>query len=242
MILKKIDNMKKNNIKFNTNNLFFDPQNFYLKVLNSSKLVPIGKVYCVGRNYPEHALEMKEEVEKKEPFFFTKPPQALTQKNIIKYPSNTRDLHHEVELVIVIGSECANISSIDALDCIFGSAVGIDLTKRDVQKIAKDQRKPWDLSKGFNDSAPISLINTKSLDYKNLTLSLSVNNEIKQLGSTASMIWTVGELISYLSSQITLFPGDIIFTGTPSGVGEIKKGDDIFASIEGIGIMEIKFI
>ena len=234
--------MKKNNIKLNADNLFFDPKIFYLKVLNSSKLIPIGKVYCVGRNYAEHALEMKEGVETKEPFFFTKPPQSLTQKNIIKFPSNTSDLHHEVELVIVIGSECANISSKDASDYIFGSAVGIDLTKRDIQKIAKDQRKPWDLSKGFNDSAPISLINTKVFDYKNLKLNLSVNNEIKQSGSTSSMMWTVGELISYLSKQITLFPGDIIFTGTPSGVGSLKKGDNISASIEGIGIIDIKLI
>lgn len=234
--------MKIDYIKNNTDNLFFNPKIFYLKVFNSSKLIPIGKVYCVGRNYPDHALEMEEEIEKKEPFFFTKPPQSLTQKNMIEYPSNTKNLHHEVELVIVIGSECANVDSKDALDFIFGCAVGIDLTKRDMQKTAKQQRKPWDLSKGFNNSAPISLINTKTFDYKNLTLTLSVNNEIKQSGSTASMIWTVGELISYLSNQITLFPGDIIFTGTPSGVSSIIKGDNVHASIEGIGSIDIKII
>ena len=234
--------MKKNKVKYNKNKLFFNPKNFYLKVYNSSKLIPVGKVYCVGRNYPDHALEMNEEVEKKEPFFFTKPPQSLTQENIIEYPSNTSNLQYEVELVIVISAECSNISSKDALGYIFGCAVGIDLTKRDIQKIAKENSKPWNFSKGFDNSAPISLINTNILDYENLELTLSVNNEIKQSESTALMIWTVGELISYLSNQITLFPGDIIFTGTPSGVGPILKGDNLLASIEGVGSIDIKFI
>lgn len=233
--------MKKNNFKPEKNKLFFKPKNFYLKVNNSSRLIPIGKVYCVGRNYPDHALEMNEEVEKKEPFFFTKPPQSLTQKKVIEYPSNTCNLQHEIELVIVIGSECANISSKDALDYIFGCAVGIDLTKRDIQKIAKENRKPWDLSKGFDNSAPISLINRDILDYEKLQLRLSVNQEIKQSGSTSSMIWNVRELISYLSNQITLHPGDLIFTGTPSGVGPINKGDKIFASIKDVGSIDIKF-
>lgn len=230
-----------NNNKKSKSNLFFDPKNFYLNVLNSSKLIPVGKVYCVGRNYPAHAFEMNEEIEKKEPFFFTKPPQSLTQEKIIEFPSGTKNLHHEVELVIVIGCECTNVSSKDALDYIFGCAVGIDLTKRDIQKAAKEKRKPWDLSKGFENSAPISLINTNILDYKNLKLSLSVNHKVRQSGSTASMIWDVDELLSYLSEQITLYPGDLIFTGTPSGVGQIKKGDNVFASINDVGCIDIKF-
>ena len=137
----------------------FKARSFSLKTLNEDYVIPVGKVYCVGRNYSDHAVEMNESIEKIEPFFFTKPPQSLTQNNKIPFPKNTNNLHHEVELVVLIGSECRQVQPSDVQKMILGYAVGLDLTKRDLQEVAKDNRKPWDLSKGFDNSAPVSLVN-----------------------------------------------------------------------------------
>ena len=224
-----------------TKNLF--PQsNYSLKILNRIELIPIGKVYCIGRNYAEHAIEMNESPETNEPFFFSKPPQSLTQIKIIKYPANTKNLHHEVELAVIIGSKCKNVSSRNAHKNILGYSVGIDLTKRDLQQIAKDNRKPWDLSKGFDNSAPISLVNIKEGEViKKGKIELKINGVIKQTGDIAQMIYPVNEIIAYLSNYITLHPGDVIFTGTPSGVGKVEVNDKLEASIEGIGKLEVLF-
>ena len=137
----------------------FKARSFSLKTLNEDYVIPIGKVYCVGRNFSDHAVEMNESIEKIEPFFFTKPPQSLTQNNKIPFPQNTNNLHHEVELVVLIGSECKQVRPSDVQNMILGYAVGLDLTKRDLQEVAKDNKKPWDLSKGFDNSAPVSLVN-----------------------------------------------------------------------------------
>jgi len=220
--------------------LLFPPNNFLLKTSIEDTCIPVGKIYCVGRNYIDHAIEMNEPVIKDEPFFFSKPPQSLTQENKIKYPNNTNKLHYEVELVTLIGSECKNINSEDSEKYILGYAVGIDFTKRDLQEIAKKNRKPWDLSKGFDNSAPISLINiSKNKIIKHGRIELSINGITKQSGNISEMIWPVNDLISYLSSHITLYPGDIIFTGTPSGVGEINVGDSLEASINNIGRLHL---
>ena len=204
-------------------------------------LFPVGKVYCVGRNYADHAKEMGGSVDQDQPFFFSKPPQAITQLNKIYFPTQTDDLHHEVELVVFLKSKCVDISSDQASKHIFGYGVGVDLTKRDLQNIAKNNGKPWDLSKGFDCSAPISAILPKEGEVVSSGLiQLKVNGIKKQSSDISSMVWGVEELISWLSKFITLKPGDIIFTGTPAGVGPLKPGDKIEASIENVG--ELSFV
>ena len=218
----------------------FKARSFSLKTLNEDYVIPVGKVYCVGRNYSDHAVEMNESIEKIEPFFFTKPPQSLTQNNKIPFPKNTNNLHHEVELVVLIGSECKQVQPNDVEKMILGYAVGLDLTKRDLQEVAKDNKKPWDLSKGFDNSAPVSLVNiSNKKTIKEGKIQLKINGTSRQLGDISEMIWSISELISYLSNHITLYPGDLIFTGTPAGVGEIKPGDRIEASIENVGSLEV---
>lgn len=218
----------------------FKARSFSLETLNEDYVIPVGKVYCVGRNYSDHAVEMNESIEKIEPFFFTKPPQSLTQNNKIPFPKNTNNLHHEVELVVLIGSECQQVRPSDVEKMILGYAVGLDLTKRDLQEVAKDNKKPWDLSKGFDNSAPVSLVNiSNKKTIKKGKIQLKINGTLRQLGDISEMIWSISELVSYLSNHITLYPGDVLFTGTPAGVGEIKPGDRIEASIENVGILEV---
>ena len=218
----------------------FKARNFFLEILNKDYVIPVGKIYCVGRNYSDHAVEMNESIEKIEPFFFTKPPQSLTQNSKIPFPQNTNNLHHEVELVVLIGSECKQVPPSDVEKMILGYAVGLDLTKRDLQEVAKDNKKPWDLSKGFDNSAPVSLVNiSNKKTIKKGKIQLKINGTLRQLGDISEMIWPISELVSYLSNHITLYPGDVLFTGTPAGVGEIKPGDRIEASIENVGSLEI---
>lgn len=218
----------------------FKPKNYSLEILDNKNVIPIGKILCVGRNFPKHAEEMNEPIERDEPFFFSKPPQSLTQETVISYPDDPNNLQHEVELVVVIGLEGKEIKPEESYKHILGYAVGIDLTKRELQKIAKANSKPWDLSKGFDDSAPISLV---KLNKNNLIregkIELRLNGGIRQSGNISEMIWPVDQLISYLSNFITLYPGDIIFTGTPAGVGKVLKNDKIEAWIEGVGELEV---
>ena len=214
-----------------------------MAIADSEQLFPVGKVYCVGKNYADHAKEMGGNIDKNQPFFFSKPPQAITQLANIPFPTQTNELHHEVELVVFLKSECSNISPSQASQHIFGYAVGVDLTKRDIQAIAKESGKPWDLSKGFDNSAPISKIQkSEGLLIDQGTISLKVNGQIKQSSNLSSMAWEIDELISCLSRFITLKPGDIIFTGTPSGVSKLNPEDKIEAEIENIGSLSFKLI
>jgi fumarylpyruvate hydrolase len=214
-----------------------------MAISDSNQLFPVGKVYCVGKNYADHAKEMGGEVDQDQPFFFSKPPQAITQSASIPFPTQTNDLHHEVELVVFLGSECSNISSGEASQHIFGYGVGVDLTKRDLQTAAKKNGKPWDLSKGFDYSAPISKIYKKegSLIHDG-EISLKVNGQNRQSSNLKNMAWKVEELISWLSKFITLKAGDIIFTGTPSGVGRLLPNDKVEATIEDIGTLSFELI
>lgn len=224
------------------NNSLFKPKNYSLGILDNKNVIPIGKIFCVGRNFPKHAEEMNEPIERDEPFFFSKPPQSLTQETVISYPDDPYNLQHEVELVVVIGLEGKEIKPEESYNHILGYAVGIDLTKRELQKIAKANSKPWDLSKGFDDSAPISLVKLNKYNLiREGKIELRLNGSIKQSGNISEMIWPVDQLISYLSNFITLYPGDIIFTGTPAGVGKVLKNDKIEASIEGVGKLEVIF-
>ena len=214
-----------------------------ISIHGSEELFPVGKIYCVGRNYADHAKEMGGKVDKDQPFFFSKPPQAITQLSKIPFPTQTDELHHEVELVVLLKSKCSNIPPSQVSRHIFGYAVGVDLTKRDLQAIAKKAGKPWDLSKGFDNSAPISKAQKKEgilLDKGRI--SLKVNGQIKQSSNLSNMAWKVDELISWLSRFITLKPGDLIFTGTPAGVSKLNPGDQVEAEIEDIGSLSFQLI
>lgn len=224
-------------------NFVFKPVVRGVAIAGNSALFPVGKVYCVGKNYADHAKEMGGKVNKNQPFFFSKPPQAITQSANISFPTLTDDLHHEVELVVFLKSECSDILPSEASQHIFGYAVGVDLTKRDIQAVAKKTGGPWDLSKGFDNSAPISKIQKKEgLLIEQGEISLRVNGQIRQSSNLSNMAWKINELISWLSRYITLKPGDIIFTGTPAGVSKLNPNDKIEAEIENIGSLSFKLI
>ncbi len=205
------------------------------RLINSDNEFPVGKILCLGRNYIEHVKEMKAEVSSK-PVVFLKPSSAIIHdgENII-IPNFAKELHHEVELVIAIGSGGKNITAKNADDHILGYAVGLDMTLRDVQNEAKIKGLPWTVAKGFDTAAPISDIieKDKISDPQTLTIMCKVNGEIRQKSSTSNMIFSIQTIIEFLSTIFTLEAGDLIFTGTPEGVGPVKPGDKIEAAIEG---------
>jgi fumarylpyruvate hydrolase len=210
-------------------------------VRGSDNLFPVHRIYCVGRNFAEHAKEMGAQVDRGTPVIFMKPADAVVlSPHLIEYPSATQDLHHEVELVVAIGKDANSVISRDAaLDYVYGYAVGIDLTRRDLQAIAKEKRLPWDISKGFDHSAPISEIVERAHagDLLKQEISLRVNDELRQRASLEDMVFSVEDIIHYLSLLFTLRAGDLIFMGTPSGVAGLKTGDEFEAYIgETIGL------
>ena len=220
----------------------FNPIVRGMKIADSNTLFPIHRVFCVGKNYDEHAKEMGSEVEKKEPFFFSKVPESVTQVDKVLIPKDTANLHHEVELVVCLKKGGMNIDVNAAHRCIFGYAVGVDLTKRDIQKNSKDKGHPWESAKSFDQSGPISEIKRfEEVVLKNNNILLLINGEEKQSASINTMVWGIEELISILSQKVILKPGDILFTGTPAGVGNIKKGDTLEASIDEVGALKLNF-
>lgn len=204
-------------------------------VAGSTAVFPVRRVLCVGRNYADHALEMGGDPEREPPFFFSKPSDAVVPAHgLIPYPPLTSDLHFEVELVVAIGATATAVSVADALECVFGFAVGVDLTRRDLQNEAKAMRRPWEWGKAFDYSAPVSLIHPASGGLNLGSLWLAVNGQEKQRTDLASMIWSVAEIIAAASQSMELRPGDLIFTGTPAGVGRILPGDVVTGGIEGL--------
>jgi fumarylpyruvate hydrolase len=198
---------------------------------------PVHRIYCVGRNYTEHAREMGMPVERDVPMFFCKPADAIVADGLpVPYPSATTDLHHEVEMVVALGSGGKNIPIDEALTHVFGYAVGLDLTRRDLQAAAKAKGWPWDAAKGFDHSAPISTIQPVSVmgHPEHVALALAVNGEARQHGDIDEMIFSVPEIIHELSKLFELKPGDLIFTGTPAGVAALKPGDHFHATLAGI--------
>lgn len=198
----------------------------------------VRRVFCVGRNYAEHAREMGHDPNAEPPFFFTKPADALlTEGGATPYPPRTADLHHEIELVVAIGKEATGIAPEAALDYIWGYAAGIDLTRRDLQAEAKKMGRPWDMAKGFDNSAPISrIVPASQIGHpKKGRIALKVNGETRQDADIATMIWDVPHLVANLSGFVTLKPGDLIFTGTPAGVSAVNKGDKLEGSVAGVG-------
>ncbi len=200
-------------------------------------LFAVRRVYCVGRNYEEHVREMGNDT-REPPFFFSKPADAVVVGGAsIPYPPQTEDLHHEIELVVAIGKDGANIAAADALDHVYGYAAGLDMTRRDIQAVAKKAGRPWDMAKGFDFSAPIGTIEPASAIGHPDTgaITLSVNGTERQRGDLSDQIWGVADTIAYLSTLVTLKAGDIIMTGTPAGVGAVVRGDVLEGAIAGIG-------
>lgn len=201
-------------------------------------LFPVRRIFCVGQNYADHAREMGGDPQRNPPFFFTKPADALVTGGAdAPYPSLTQNLHHEIELVVALGAGGANVALEDAKALIFGYAAGIDLTRRDLQAEAKKAGRPWDMAKGFDASAPLGLIRPAGAcgDVGKGRIGLSVNGAARQQGDLAEMIWSVDEIIAILSTYVALAPGDLIFTGTPAGVGAVSAGDLLNGEIEGVG-------
>jgi fumarylpyruvate hydrolase len=215
-----------------------------LPVAESNKPYPVGRIYCVGRNYAEHAREMGHDPEREPPFFFMKPADAVVQNGAtLPYPQMTRDLHHEIELVVAIGEGGAEIPEAKALDHVFGYGVGLDMTRRDLQGEAKKMGRPWEMGKAFDHSAPCTLLKPVAMVGHPATgaIWLKVNGETKQKGDLAEMIWNVPEMISYLSRLITLRPGDLIYSGTPAGVGPVRRGDKLEGHVDGVGDLTIAY-
>jgi fumarylpyruvate hydrolase len=223
----------------------FDIKQKKLPVNGSLLEFPVNRVYCVGRNYTDHVIEMGGDIVHESPFYFIKSTDTLfINGGDVNYPSMTDNLHHEIELVVAIHKGGKNIQPEDALEHVFGYAVGIDLTRRDLQSEAKKLGRPWDTGKTFNQAAPISPLQLASdIGHPvNGKIQLMVNNLIRQDGDINEMIWSVPESIARLSSFFELVPGDILFTGTPSGVSKIVLGDNIKGKIDGIGYIEINII
>ncbi|MCR5873528.1 fumarylacetoacetate hydrolase family protein [Phenylobacterium sp. J426] len=196
---------------------------------------PVRRILCVGQNYAAHRAEMGGD-DRAPPFFFTKPADAVVPPGRDPaYPSRTQNLHHEIELVVAIGKAGADVPVDAALDLVFGYAVGVDLTRRDLQAAAKGAGKPWDSAKGFDDSAPISAIRRWAAAPPAGRIRLSVNGQSRQNATLADMIWNIPEIVSEASKLWKLAPGDLIFTGTPEGVGPLVPGDRVEGEIEGVG-------
>jgi fumarylpyruvate hydrolase len=207
-----------------------------LPVIGSETPFPIRRIFCVGQNYAEHAREMGGDG-RAPPFFFTKPADAIVPGGgTIPYPPRTADLHHEVELVVAIGRGGADIAAVDAIGHVYGVAVGIDLTRRDLQAAAKKAGRPWDMAKGFDRSAPCAPLMPFAAGMKldSGRIALEVNGESRQHGDLSDMIWSVAEIVAELSTYVALAAGDLIFTGTPAGVGPLVSGDRIVARIEAL--------
>jgi fumarylpyruvate hydrolase len=207
-------------------------------------LFPVRRIFCVGRNYAAHAREMGHDPEREPPFFFTKPADAIVTGGEMPYPVATSELHHEVELVVAIGTGGRDIAEADAKGHIWGYAIGIDMTRRDLQAEAKKLGRPWDMAKGFDHSAPIGeIVPAGELGaFESGHVLLNVNGVERQEGDLGDMIWNVPEVIAALSRLVELQAGDLIFTGTPEGVAEVKRGDELEGMISGLPPLRVRVV
>jgi fumarylpyruvate hydrolase len=216
-----------------------------VEVADTDERFPVHRVYCVGRNYAKHAREMGMDPDREPPFFFSKPADAIVANGTpVPYPSRTSNLHHEIELVVAIDSGGRDIPIDSALAHVYGYAVGLDLTRRDLQFAARDQGRPWDVSKGFDHSAPVSAIRPAAAmgHPQQGAIWLEVNGETRQRANLSEMIWNVAEIIAELSAYYELRPGDLVFTGTPEGVGPVERGDSLVGGIDGLETLRITIV
>jgi fumarylpyruvate hydrolase len=215
-----------------------------LPVRGSSQLVPVHRIYCIGRNYEAHAVEMGHDPNKEPPFFFQKNADSLLVNADFPFPKQSQDVHHEVEMVVVIGKGGESISVENALDHVIGYAVGLDMTCRDLQAEAKKLGRPWEPGKSFENAAPCSAVVLAS-DIGHPSqgeINLSINGEVRQKGDLNQLIWKVPELVSVLSNFYRLLPGDLIFSGTPSGVGPVRVGDRLEARIASVSSLSLEVV
>ncbi len=213
-------------------------------VAGEDSVFPVRRIWCVGRNYADHAREMGHDPNREPPFFFSKPADAVVPGGgTLPFPSLTRDLHHEIELVAAIGKPGENVAVENALDLVWGYAVGLDMTRRDLQGEAKKLQRPWEIGKAFDRSAPISAIvpATRIGHPDKGAIWLKVNGTIRQQGDLNQQIWSVAEAIAHLSRAVALAPGDLIMTGTPAGVAAVKEGDTLEGHIDGIGDLTVRY-
>jgi fumarylpyruvate hydrolase len=212
-----------------------------IAVSGSEARFPVRRIYCVGQNYAEHAREMGSDSSRKPPFFFGKPADAVVDSGArLVYPCRTAELHHEVELVLALGGGGFNVTLAEAPGLIYGWSVGLDLTRRDLQAEAKKLGRPWDMAKGFDASAPVGPLR-RGVPPAEARIQLRIDGRVRQTGDVADMIWSVPEIIAELSTYLTLAPGDLIFTGTPAGVGPILRGETVTGSIDGVDSVEVSF-
>jgi len=220
------------------------PAQPFLKVKNSTDVFPVRRIYCIGRNYADHAIEMGFDPNKEPPFFFQKNNSNIVIDGKFPYPLQTQDVHHELEMVVALKSGGTNISLEKASDHIYGYAVGLDMTRRDLQGTAKKMGRPWEIGKAFEKSAPIGALSKieeiGKIDEGKIVLKL--NGETKQEGNLNMMIWKVSEIISHLSQFYDIAAGDIIMTGTPAGVGPVQKGDKLEGTIEKLESLKVDVI
>ena len=228
--------------------VFAAPAQAVVPIDGSTDLFPVHRIYCVGRNYADHAKEMGFS-EREPPFFFSKPPDAVLpvpagSTGEMPYPGETTNLHHEIELVVAIGKGGRNITAADAFSHVWGYAVGIDMTRRDLQFALRDKGRPWDVAKGFDASAPISPLKPVAATGELLSANiwLNVNDAKRQNSDISKLIWSVNETIEHLSKFYALASGDLIYTGTPEGVGAVKVGDLMEGGIAGIGTLKVRVV
>ncbi|QFR34869.1 fumarylacetoacetate hydrolase family protein [Ancylobacter sp. TS-1] len=215
-----------------------------LPVEGSDKLFPIHRIYCVGRNYAEHAIEMGHDPDKEPPFFFQKNPDNVITDGTFPYPDKSKDVHYELEMLVAIGKGGVNIPVEKAMEHVWGYGIGLDMTRRDLQGEAKKLGRPWEVGKAFEASAPCSaLVPAAKIGHPtDGKVWLNVNGTPRQLGDLNQMIWKVPEMISYLSGLFVLQPGDVIMSGTPAGVGAIVRGDLLEGGVDGVGTLTVKVV
>ena len=216
-----------------------------IPIVGQKSRFPVHRVYCVGRNYAAHAREMGKDPEKEPPFFFLKPADAIVPNGgRVHYPPGTSNLHHEIELVVALQREDRNIAPARALEYVYGYAVGLDMTRRDLQFAARDLGRPWDFGKAFDESAPITAIHPVASHghHSKGRIQLDVNGHTRQQADIADMIWNVPDTIAYLSQYYLLKPGDLIFTGTPAGVGAVQRGDKLVGKVEGLADLIVEIV
>ncbi|WP_425091485.1 fumarylacetoacetate hydrolase family protein [Tropicimonas sp. S265A] len=215
-----------------------------LPIAGSDQLFPVRRVYCIGRNYAAHAIEMGHDPDREPPFFFQKNPDNLSPSAEFPYPPKTNDVHHEVEVAVMLASGGRDIPVAHALEHVFGYALSLDMTRRDLQGAQKKMGRPWEIGKAFEASAPVGPIH-RVAEVGHLSegrITLKVNGELRQDGDLNQMIWKVQEQIAYLSEYYELAPGDVILSGTPSGVGPVVPGDVMEIAVEGLGAMSVKVV
>jgi fumarylpyruvate hydrolase len=229
--------------------VLFEQPRTTIPIVGTTDVFAVRRIYCIGRNYAAHSREMGSDPDREPPFFFQKPTDAIQNVKIGEvadhpYPSLTKNYHYEVELVAALKSGGRNIAQDKALEHVFGYTVGLDMTRRDLQRAMGDEKKPWEIGKSFDRSAPLGPIHPveKVGHFTKGAISLAVNGSVKQKADLSYMLWSVAEQISKLSEAFELFPGDIIYSGTPENVGPVVKGDVLLCKIEGLPDMSVKIV